>query len=676
MRVSFENYCPRLKPGKLIPQGRRLIYETIDGRRQIVLPVEVADVILLSTGNYNMRQIIEKIFKRKGSVHFRTLFRTIHQLRDHGFLENGEELESHSWWTSPLGEQKLVHDLPLLGRRHGPRPHPMSFYFLSLAIISLAGASLVEVPWPPLEAPSMKLHPSVPLSLLLLWLLNSALLSFKNILKVGLQIMLTGTVFGVHLRLAPWGVFLRTLDEPIFLITNRLFLTLYHLGLIVSPLLFSWPLSAASPTWHLAAVSLAVLQIGFDLSPFTRSEFMRSVRALMSVSDSDLVAGYLRDDSLLALLAPVGKPSISLKLRRCFMVYLGLWSGLMLSLVAHGCRDLSGIAGDSFEMAAWLGFAFTGLWIGYQLWGQVGHGLIGFAVKHAKYLVARIQSYRDSNWSKDRLMNTLLQLPIFGYFSTGLLEKVLAHSELIRCRVGSRLITQGEMGRHLFVLLDGGLAVERSSFTDGRRPLTALRPVSIFGEMAIVEESERTADVIARENSTVLKIPATILRAAAGESQFVGEIEAFCNAIIVNQFFTSAPMFRDLPEEAVHDISMRSSLRKLTTGEILIRQGEPGRSFFMILRGSVEVSIDGQSIKRIKQGGFVGEIAIIADIPRTATVRAHETTIVMEMAASSFWEVLSQNIELAMFIEAVGESRLHEDIQSGVPDSELSRSAG
>lgn len=676
LRVSFEAFCPRLKPGKIIPQGRRLIYETLDGRRQIVLPIEVADAILLSTGNYNMRQIIEKIFKRKGGVHFRTLFRTIHQLRDHGFLENGEDLESNSWWTSPTHEQKLIFDRILLTRRPGVKPIPMLFYFLSLLTLALSGLSLIHVPWPPIEAAALKVSASGLMSLISLWLLNSAVLTIKNLLKVVLQILLTGTFFGVQLRIAPWGIFLKTNDEPIFLITNKLFLILYHLGFVFSPLLIVWPLVEISAVWHLAAVCIAIMQIGVDLSPFLRSEFMRSVRAMMSLSNSDVVAGYLRDDSLLALLAPVGKPSLSLRLRRWFMVYMGAWSSVMLGLVAHACRDLSAVGGFGFEMMAWMAFASAGLWIGFQIWSHAGQGLVSFAGKQFKIWLARIDKWRDSNWSKDRLMNTLLQLPLFSYFSTGLLEKILGQSELITVRPGSRLITQGEVGRHLFVLLSGGLTVERSGFNEARKPLSTLRPVSIFGEMAIVEESERTADVIAKVNSTVIKIPSAVLRAAASESQYVREIEAFCNAIIVNQFFTSAPMFRDLPEDVIHDITMRSTMRGLTTGEVLIRQGEPGRSFFMILRGSVEVSIDGQLIKRIKQGGFVGEIAIIADIPRTATVRAHETSIVLEMAASSFWEVLSQNIELAMFIEAVGESRLNEDIESGLSATEFSRSAG
>jgi len=45
-------------------------------------------------------------------------------------------------------------------------------------------------------------------------------------------------------------------------------------------------------------------------------------------------------------------------------------------------------------------------------------------------------------------------------------------------------------------------------------------------------------------------------------------------------------------------------------------------------------------------------------------VAAHDALTVLQIAASSFWEILSQNIELAMFIESVGESRIQEDISA------------
>lgn len=265
-----------------------------------------------------------------------------------------------------------------------------------------------------------------------------------------------------------------------------------------------------------------------------------------------------------------------------------------------------------------------------------------------------------------KLNDELPKLPLFSYFNGSSIEKLLLQSEVLYVRPNTRIITQGELGKHLFVLLDGTLIVERNHANATKERVSLLRPVTIFGEMAIVEESERTANVIVKDRACVLKIPVSELRAEAQKSQLVREIEDFCNGIMVNQFFTSAPMFRELSEDTIHDITTRSVLRYFKTGDKVLNQGDPGRSFFMVVRGHVDIIINMKPIKKVYQGGFFGEIALIADIPRTATVVAAENTVLLEMAAANFWEILCQNIELALFIEAVGESRLTEDLQSSL----------
>ncbi|MGE0764091.1 MAG: cyclic nucleotide-binding domain-containing protein [Bdellovibrionales bacterium] len=677
--VSFDNFAPRLRKGRVIPQGRRLIYETEDGEKQIVLPIEMADAILLATGKYTMRQIIEKIFKLKGSLHFRTLFKTIHQLRDHGFLENGEELESHSWWTSPYHEQKSwTMDLTVVRRKTLRRPRTLHFYFLGLAVVALSLLSMLDMPWPPLSKQNFAMNGSLMWSVLICWAFNSLLQTIQSLFKTVFQLLLTGNMFGLSLRIAPWGVYLRATDEPIFLITNRLFLMLYHAATLLTPFLASWPLQLLDSNYYSFAIAICMGKLMIDLSPFTSSLFMQTVRSMLSLGQSDLIAGYLREDSLLALLSPVDRPSSNRRLHRYFTIYILSWAAFSLWFCSIGLHGASRqVATDPWaSLFCWTIFCTAVVWIAARVMRHMSPLMVKPMMRIFALLRSWVRAWRPIKWTPEKTMNALTELPLFSYFSKPLLEMILKESQINEIRGGSRLITQGEIGRDLFVLLQGTLLVERSSFDQGRTQLSILRPVTIFGETAIIEESERGADVIARETSTVLKIPTHVLRFAAKESQYVREIEAFRNAITVNQFFTSAPMFKDLPEDTVHDITMRSSLRHLSPNEHIIRQGSQGRSFFMVLRGAVEVRINEQPVKKIRQGGFFGEIALIADIPRTASVVTVENSVIMEMAAVNFWEILCQNIELAMFIEAVGESRLSEDLMNNSDEPEPSEKAG
>src|SRR5690606_846330 len=140
-------------------------------------------------------------------------------------------LESHGWWSGPItGKPRFVHEWPLATHRAGLRPRPVRFYFLSLVTIGLAGVSLIDLPWPPLSATRLTLSESSALALLLLFGLSSALLSLKALLKLLFQVVLTGTFYGVKIRLLPWGLSLRNIDEHVFLSTTRMFLCLKHLG--------------------------------------------------------------------------------------------------------------------------------------------------------------------------------------------------------------------------------------------------------------------------------------------------------------------------------------------------------------------------------------------------------------------------------------------------------------
>ncbi|MBX7231598.1 MAG: cyclic nucleotide-binding domain-containing protein [Bdellovibrionales bacterium] len=667
--VGFEKFCPKLKKGKIVTQGRRLIYETLNGHQQIVLPIEMADVLLLSTGEYSMTQIIEKVFRRKGSVHFRTVFKSIHQLRDHNFLENGPELETHLGWSSPyFNSTPWIFTINLLHKTKLSRPHPMKFYFFSLFIITLFGFSISELPSSLIYGSLIYKGNSLFLSWIGSFVLISILISGQSILKSFGQLLLTGNSFGLKLQITPWGFFLKAIDEPVFLITNRLFLTLYHFIVIISPYILIWPISWMFPQYFDLAVTISIIMTLFNLSPFGNSELMRVARALFSLGQSDLVSGYLKDNSLLSLLMPVGQSPRVKSLKSWLSLYVWSWSLVMIFYFAYLIKTIAIYSRSEpvFAIGFWTIGVLIEFWVLVRLI-QYSYQTLWPIMRFRLYSLRSIKNYfQKTAWSLQKLNDELPKLPLFSYFNGSSIEKLLLQSEVLYVRPNTRIITQGELGKHLFVLLDGTLIVERNHANATKERVSLLRPVTIFGEMAIVEESERTANVIVKDRACVLKIPVSELRAEAQKSQLVREIEDFCNGIMVNQFFTSAPMFRELSEDTIHDITTRSVLRYFKTGDKVLNQGDPGRSFFMVVRGHVDIIINMKPIKKVYQGGFFGEIALIADIPRTATVVAAENTVLLEMAAANFWEILCQNIELALFIEAVGESRLTEDLQSSL----------
>jgi predicted MFS family arabinose efflux permease len=86
------------------------------------------------------------------------------------------------------------------------------------------------------------------------------------------------------------------------------------------------------------------------------------------------------------------------------------------------------------------------------------------------------------------------------------------------------------------------------------------------------------------------------------------------------------PIFAPLSIATIEALAAQLGRRHASAGETIIAQGEHGDAYFLVERGAVEVLVDGEARRRLGPGGSFGEIALLRDLPRTATVRALEPT--------------------------------------------------
>lgn len=84
------------------------------------------------------------------------------------------------------------------------------------------------------------------------------------------------------------------------------------------------------------------------------------------------------------------------------------------------------------------------------------------------------------------------------------------------------------------------------------------------------------------------------------------------------------PVLSPLPAIELESIARTATVVGVRSGEVVIHQGDPGDTYFVVASGAFDVSMDGCHVRTARRGGSFGEVALLADVARTATVTAVE----------------------------------------------------
>lgn len=103
-----------------------------------------------------------------------------------------------------------------------------------------------------------------------------------------------------------------------------------------------------------------------------------------------------------------------------------------------------------------------------------------------------------------------------------------------------------------------------------------------------------------------------------------------------------ASLFDGLSRKQLIELAKVAEDVDFGAGKVLCRQGESGQEFFVIMEGEAEVTKDGKHVATCRAGEFFGEIALIEQVPRTATVTAKTPIRFFVITSQNFLRLLDE----------------------------------
>jgi CRP/FNR family transcriptional regulator, cyclic AMP receptor protein len=130
------------------------------------------------------------------------------------------------------------------------------------------------------------------------------------------------------------------------------------------------------------------------------------------------------------------------------------------------------------------------------------------------------------------------------------------------------------------------------------------------------------------------------------------------------ELLRSVPLFAGCSKNELRQLAATADEIDLREGYVLVREGRPGREFFVLIDGTVRVSAKGRKLADLKGGDWFGEIALLTKIPRTATVTATSAVRALVVTDRSFKRVVETMPSIAIKVLASVGERLGADAKS------------
>jgi CRP-like cAMP-binding protein len=244
-------------------------------------------------------------------------------------------------------------------------------------------------------------------------------------------------------------------------------------------------------------------------------------------------------------------------------------------------------------------------------------------------------------------------VPLYREMSKLQMREFMLDSTLLTPRAGEVIFKELDYTNTFYSIVAGSVDVELKGNDVGAKPsILNLKAGQYFGEMGLISGRRRTATVRAGADCVLLETPRrTMLKLISSVEDVRKQTdEKFVRNAIFNYL---GPM---LGPDAVDALMAGGvELRRFNTNDVIARDGDQADGLYLIRRGSVTVSkvIDGKDkiLSYVSAGNYVGEMALLNDAPRSATITATVLTEILVLGAEGVKKQIAANPKWRASIE-------------------------
>jgi len=254
----------------------------------------------------------------------------------------------------------------------------------------------------------------------------------------------------------------------------------------------------------------------------------------------------------------------------------------------------------------------------------------------------------------------LKRVPLFVSCSDEELDVVAAALSRERFARSEVILRQGDPGDKFYIVEHGKATVWQTGADGIERKVDEKGAGQYFGEVALVSQAPRNATVRAETPVVLFSL---------GQEDFDRLVRQYVDLahnvdkdVKHSWILRGMPIFDELDGYELDHLAEQLQPETFKAGQVLIHEGDLGDRFYIVESGQLVVtrSVNGKTIELSRRGPgeYVGEIALLQNLPRTATITCATECALLSLEAKYFHALVSKNMQVSEVVSRTGSRRL------------------